>query len=99
MSVFIYFLLNDQVPAKTKNTYKCMFLNRKTSFYQSIEKLKKEKIPIFYAEMKKNKRGSYNVIFSKINNNNITKDYVFKLEKTIRKNPEYWLWSHNRWKR
>jgi len=95
----IYFLLNDQVPLNTKNMQKYKFLGRKTAFYQSAEKLRKEKMPIFYAEMKKEKRGFYNIIFSEINKKEITKDYVSKLEKTIKTKPEYWLWSHNRWKR
>ncbi len=95
----IYFLLNDQVPLNTKNKQKYNFLGRKTGFHQGAEKLRNEKMPIFYAEMKKEKRGFYNIFFSKINKKNVTEDYISKLEKTIITKPEYWLWSHNRWKR
>ena len=96
---YIFFLLNDQVPANTRNLSKYDFLGRKTAFYQSMEKLRKEKMPIFYAEMIKIKRGFYNIEFFKIDEKKITDDYVQKLEKTIKKKPDYWLWSHNRWKR
>ena len=96
---YVYFLLNDQVPANTRNLSKYNFLGRQTTFYQSVEKLKKEKMPIFYVEMKKVKRGFYNIYFSKIKEKDVTQDYVKKLEKTIKEKPENWLWSHNRWKR
>ena len=29
----------------------------------------------------------------------ITSIYVKKLEESIRRQPQYWLWTHNRWKR
>ncbi len=29
----------------------------------------------------------------------ITEMYFRELEKTICRDPQYWLWSHNRWKR
>ena len=95
----IYFFLNDQVPASTKKMYKYDFLEKKTAFYQSVEKLRKEKMPIFYAEMMKTKRGFYNIEFLRVDEKKITEDYIQKLEKTIKQKPDYWLWSHNRWKR
>lgn len=96
---FTYFLLNDQVPLSIKNNIKYDFLGKKTSFNKGIERLEKEKIPTFYAELNKIKRGYYIINFYKISKNDVTFDYVKKLEKTIKNNPENWLWSHNRWKR
>ena len=32
-------------------------------------------------------------------NYEITVDYARRLEATIQRAPQYWLWSHNRWKR
>jgi KDO2-lipid IV(A) lauroyltransferase len=29
----------------------------------------------------------------------ITEDYFQRLELSIRRQPPYWLWTHNRWKR
>jgi len=31
-------------------------------------------------------------------NYQITEKYMHLLEEKIKKNPEFWLWSHNRWK-
>ena len=96
---YTYFLLNDQVPIKTQKNVKYSFLGKKTSFNKGVERLQNEKIPIFYAKLNKIKRGYYSVEFYKINANDVTFDYVKKLESTINERPEYWLWSHNRWKR
>ena len=96
---YTYFLLNDQVPIKTQKNVKYSFLGKKTSFNKGVERLQNEKIPIFYAKLNKIKRGYYSVEFYKINANDVTFDYVKKLERTINERPEYWLWSHNRWKR
>jgi len=30
--------------------------------------------------------------------NEITNTYMLLLQKTIEKAPEYWLWTHRRWK-
>ena len=77
-----------------------MFLNKETLFYQGAEKIHKIlKCDVIYVEMLKVKKGYYNIAFKKISTNDITKEYVHLLEKTIYKQPEYWLWSHKRWKR
>ena len=47
--------------------------------------------------MKKLKQGYYSIEFIELNNN-ITEKYVEYLEKSIIEKPEFWLWSHNRWK-
>lgn len=58
----------------------------------------------FYAEMcPDKKRGCYTLIFSRLDpiddgeENPYTRAYWHKLEESIRRNPPYWLWSHNRW--
>jgi KDO2-lipid IV(A) lauroyltransferase len=33
-----------------------------------------------------------------LSENEITETHVRKLEQIIRENPEYWIWSHRRWK-
>ena len=95
----IYFILSDQVPENLNNIHQASFLNLKTSFSTGAERLSsKTTATVFYAEMKKQKKGLYSIEFHKINNN-ITDQYVKRLEKTILEAPENWLWSHNRWKR
>ena len=95
----IYFILADQVPENLNNIHKSSFLKLTTSFSTGAERLSvKTNATVFYADMKKIKKGFYNIEFHKINNN-ITENYVKKLEQTILEAPENWLWSHNRWKR
>ena len=95
----IYFILADQVPENLNNVHQSFFLNLTTSFSTGVERLSlKTNATVFYADMKKIKKGFYSIELHKINNN-ITENYVKKLEKTILKEPENWLWSHNRWKR
>ena len=48
--------------------------------------------------MEKKNRGYYTVEFSKVRKN-IIKEFAKKTENSIFEKPEYWLWSHNRWKR
>ncbi|MDR2652614.1 MAG: acetyltransferase, partial [Prevotellaceae bacterium] len=52
------------------------------------------------------KRGYYNCKFvllsacpHQLPEHALTDMYFRHLEETIRHNPPYWLWSHNRWKR
>ena len=56
--------------------------------------------------MKRVKRGHYEATFKLITREpnslddfEITNRYFQMLEQTIKKAPQYWLWSHNRWKR
>lgn len=57
-----------------------------------------------YAEMLPVARGRYRLEFRPLHpvadaENPYTCAYLHELERTIRRNPPYWLWSHNRWKR
>ena len=94
-----YFFLSDQVPENLNNVYETLFMNTHTSFSTGVEKIsKKVNAIVFYAKMKKLKQGYYSIEFIELNNN-ITEKYVEYLEKSIKEKPEFWLWSHNRWKR
>ena len=66
---------------------------------------KKYNIPVLYYEVNKVKRGFYEVTFRHITDTpndtqhgEIVEKYVRMLEQTIKQQPEYWLWSHRRWK-
>ena len=61
---------------------------------------------VVFFETKKIKRGHYEMNLSLITDNakdlkwgEITEAHTKALEKVIRKEPKYWLWSHKRWKR
>ena len=61
---------------------------------------------VFYVEMSRPKRGYYTATYKLITRNpnslpehEITRRFFKMLEATIRQNPPYYLWTHNRWKR
>ena len=61
---------------------------------------------VFYVEMSRPKRGYYTATYKLITRepnalpeHEITRRFFQMLEETIRKNPPYYLWTHNRWKR
>jgi len=61
---------------------------------------------VVFFVINKRRRGYYKVDFQLICENpsemhygEITEKHTNLLERSINKNPEYWLWSHNRWKR
>lgn len=60
---------------------------------------------ILYIEVVRTKRGHYRLTFTDIVPEDLsgeapyTIQFYKMLEETIRKQPEIWLWSHNRWKK
>lgn len=81
------------------------FLNQKTWFIFGSEEIgRKVGAEFFYLEMKRKSRGHYDIIFHKIEPEDMTVPFPYtrafwqEFEKTIRANPPYWLWSHKRWK-
>lgn len=82
------------------------FLNREAAFFAGPGRLaKKTNHPIFFQEVKKVARGKYEVTLSKLIDepakleaNEILRRYVLKMEEVIKSDPEYYLWSHKRWK-
>ena len=81
------------------------FLNHKTHFITGPEVIgDKTNADYFYLEMVRKKRGHYIINFSKIIPDNSEgsfphlRQFWKEFEKTIEKDPAYWLWSHKRWK-
>ena len=83
------------------------FLNQKTPVFFGCEQLAHQyNSAVVYFVINKRKRGYYKVDFQLICENasdmsygEITEKHTKLLELAINKHPEYWLWSHNRWKR
>ena len=96
----------DQNPAIVKNAYWLDFLNQDTAVLFGAEKYAVEyNCPVIYASINKVKRGFYEVEYSLVTDNpkekkygDITKDFTKRLENDIINQPQYWLWSHKRWK-
>lgn len=96
----------DQSPADPKKSYWIEFLNQETACFFGLEKYSKEfDLPVFYGKMTKLKRGFYEIEYELITESprdcvegEIIKKTHEMLEKQIRDKPEFWLWTHKRWK-
>jgi KDO2-lipid IV(A) lauroyltransferase len=97
---------NDQAPPKEESRQWITFLNQQTSFQQGMEKIAvKTNRPVFYLKLTVLKKGYYQVECVPLcldpaasTQQEITSLHSTLLEEIIREKPEYWLWSHKRWK-
>lgn len=101
-------LVADQSPPlHDDNVIWTKFLNQDTVFYAGMARMANSfKWPVIYVEMRRIKRGYYEIEFQKIcqdsekvNSTEIIEAYANLLEESIRRAPHCWLWSHKRWKR
>ena len=96
----------DQSPRKSQRAYWVKFLNQETGIQFGTEKFAKEfNAVVIFANIYKVKRGyyelQYDVITEQPNEEEfgyISKTHTEMLEKVIQEQPEFWLWSHKRWK-
>ncbi|NPD90944.1 lysophospholipid acyltransferase family protein [Prevotella sp. PMUR] len=104
-SLFGY--ISDQTP-KYENIHLWLpFLNQDTPVFTGAERImKKMNDAVFYVDMQRPERGKYICTFKLITDKpqdcgewEITKRFFAMLEDSIRRQPEFYLWSHNRWKR
>lgn len=97
----------DQTPVDTENAYWTKFMSLETPFFKGFDTLaQKTNAIVVYASIQKLNRGYYELSFETITENAqqetenfIAEKYVRLLEKDIHTKPEFWLWSHRRWKR
>lgn len=97
----------DQAPVSSSKAYWMTFLNQDTAVLFGSERYaKKYDTPVIYGHIIKLKRGYYEVkyhlLFDKPNDTaygEITEKMTRFLEQIIIEKPEYWLWTHKRWKR
>lgn len=102
----ILVLVGDQTPTREESQYFTTFLNQPTAVFLGVEKIAlKTKDPIIYFTINKIKRGYYECIVKSLvefpgecSDFEITEAHTRELENNIRLKPEYWLWSHRRWK-
>ncbi len=99
-------LIADQAPTPVNTATWMSFLNQETAVFNGPEKIAKMlDYPVVYMEVKRVKRGFYEVNPKLLFENpketaegEITTVFNKTLEKNIQKSPETWLWSHRRWK-
>mgnify|MGYP003288447381 CR=1 FL=1 len=103
---FVIGLIADQKPSPHNAHTWTTFFNQETAFLDGGEVLaRKFDLGVVYAHITSPKRGHYLVHFEVITEtpqempeNEITMSYVRMIESNIRRQPERWLWTHNRWK-
>lgn len=96
----------DQTPPRDNNPYWTTFLNQDTCFYRGPEKIAvKLDMPVYFVHIIRKRRGYYEFEMKLITGHPkdeapdfITSRHAAMLEEVIREKPEYWLWSHRRWK-
>ena len=97
---------SDQSPTREESKYFLTFLNQPTAALLGVEKIAKStNRPIYYFKVSSVKTGYYTVeVLPMCLNPSLTADgeitnMHFKfLEDIIKEQPQYWLWSHKRWK-
>lgn len=99
--------ISDQAPKWNSIHHWTDFLNHDTPVFTGTEKIGKQvDALIYYADVKRVKRGYYHCEFKQLAEHikdipdyEVTDLYIRRLEEMIRQAPPFWLWSHNRWKR
>ena len=102
LSVF----LSDQIPVRGDIKYWTTFLNQDTAVFTGAGKIaSKYDMAIVFFHIQKVKRGHYNLDIELLHDHTaglsevvITESHVRRLEEIIKEKPEYWIWSHRRWK-
>jgi KDO2-lipid IV(A) lauroyltransferase len=101
-----YGFISDQSPVWEEIQYWTEFLNQLTPVFTGAEKMAvRTGLPAIYYAMRKIRRGYYTIDLIPISEepentreHEITDKFIRKLEGIIQENPEYWLWTHRRWK-
>ena len=97
----------DQKPNWRNIHYWVDFLNHYTPVFTGSERIiKRTRQAFFYGDVRRIKRGYYECEFKLIERHSeqipdyeLTQRYMQELERSIRRDPAYWLWSHDRWSR
>lgn len=95
----------DQTP-QPQRAYWMTFLNQDTPVFTGAEVIaRKLNYPIVYCAVKRIRRGYYTIYAERLveapanmAEGEITELHTRRLEQDIIARPEYWLWSHKRWK-
>lgn len=105
MNLFGY--IADQAPRYRNIHLWLPFLNHDTPVFTGAERIiRKMNNAVFYVDMERPERGRYICTFrlmttepDKMEEHELTRKFFAMLEQTIRRDPRFYLWSHDRWKR
>ena len=101
----VLILAADQTPPSNSQFW-TTFLNQETAFFSGPMKISvKTNQPVILQHTRKTGRARYEVFYqlliedpSLVKPEEILMSYIQKIEEIIQAEPEYWLWSHRRWK-
>lgn len=101
-----YGMIADQAPKGGRSKYWRDFMGHRVPVFVGSEvAAKKLDMAVAYLKIEKVKRGYYAATLvplfddpKNVEDYKITDAYIDQLEKQIRENPQYYLWSHKRWK-
>ncbi len=104
--ISVFGMISDQSPWVGNINHWNTFLNQDTPVITGTEQLaKKFDYPVFYIHIHRVKRGYYKFEYIPVSLEptltsefEISNKYMEILEQKIKAVPEYWLWTHNRWK-
>ncbi|WP_349293473.1 lysophospholipid acyltransferase family protein [Flavobacterium aestivum] len=102
----IYGFASDQSPKEKNAFHHTEFMGIKVPVHTGAEMLaKRYNMNVVYLNTKKVKRGYYEATLELLSDNprevpnyEITDQFIKLLEKQIYETPEYYLWTHKRWK-
>jgi len=102
----LYGFASDQSPQLSKTHHWGTFMGIETPVHTGAEMLvKRFDMNVIFMKVKKIKRGYYQATFetmfdepSTVPNYQISDEFLRRVEKQILEAPEYYLWTHKRWK-
>lgn len=104
--LFLCGMAADQSPKLRKAYHWTEFMGVNVPCYTGAEMIAKRlDLPVVFLDVQKVKRGYYEATFRTITKNpkefidyEITDEFLKLVENQIRRAPEYYLWTHRRWK-
>ncbi len=102
----MYGFMADQSPQIRKINYWSKFLGIEVPVFTGAERIAKElNVPVIFAKMSKIQRGKYEMKLELITDKpnsvkdfGITEKYLRLVENQIHENPDFYFWTHNRFK-
>ncbi|MBD3723462.1 MAG: lysophospholipid acyltransferase family protein [Flavobacteriaceae bacterium] len=102
----VYGFISDQTPTRQKAKYWDTFMGHEVPIHTGGESLARSlDMNVLYMKVSKVKRGYYEATFIPITDNinaepefEVSKKFIREVEKQIYEAPEYYFWTHKRWK-
>lgn len=102
-----FLFATDQTPSNPRKAWWTLFLHQETPVFFGAEKYAtRYDCPVYYCHYDKVGRGRYTIRFERLVENaaqtehgTVSRSHTRRLEQDIMAVPEWWLWTHRRWKR